>query len=52
MTTIGNVEAIFLILICLVNLVIPAILLVFGYLIYAKLKRIEEMLQDKGPDAS
>jgi hypothetical protein len=47
MTYVGNVETIFLILTCLVNLIVPIILLVFGYLIYSKLNRIEEMLRNK-----
>jgi hypothetical protein len=47
MTNIGYVESIFLISICLANLVVPALLLVFGFLIYTKLNRIEEMLNQK-----
>jgi hypothetical protein len=47
MINIGSIETIFLILICVINLVVPAILLVFGYLIYTKINRIEEMLIDK-----
>jgi hypothetical protein len=47
MINVGPIEGFFLLLICLVNLVIPGFLLVFGYLIYTKLNRIEEMLKDK-----
>ena len=44
---IGGYEVLFLSVICLVNLVIPAAVLVFLYVIYNKLARIEQLLDHK-----